>query len=180
MAYVEPYILTKLDIAALRKADFLTVRFDGSDASKCEAFLIKRAVKSERDPFATDQYHAIAAPVRVYGFDYKPEDVTRVQCWEMLWLYWSQGGHAESVLGTLRAGDAIKFEFYPDYHSNGYLAKAGLHGDALRLHVFRGDETLRKLVATWELRSQCSPDNSARMCKGIGATESYKRQAEYV
>jgi hypothetical protein len=174
MPYLVPHILTKIDIAALKHADYLTVRFDGSDNSKSAVSAIKRAHKTEQDPFATDQYHTISAPIMVHGYDYKP--ASHVTCWEMLSLYYAQGGHVESVIGTLRAGDGVRFEFYPDYHSNGYMAKAGLHGDALRLHVTRGD----KRFATWELAAQGCPDNSARMCKGIGQTERYKQQAVYV
>lgn len=180
MAWIAPYVLTKLDLAAISKCDYLTVRFAGSDVGRSRVDAIKRAVKTGSDPFAVDRYHAIAAPIGVFGYDYKPDDVCRVTCVEVLWLYHDQHGHVASVFGTLRAGDAIKFEFYPDCHSNGNMARAGLHGDALRLHVYRGDEAVRRLVAVWELATQCSPDNSARMCRGVGASESYRRQAESV
>jgi hypothetical protein len=73
----------------------------------------------------------------------------------------------------LRADDEITFRFYPDAHTNGYVAMGGLHADALYLDVRREG----KVIARWELDISITPANSARMCRGVPNAESYARDA---
>jgi hypothetical protein len=154
-----PYELTKLDIAALRQADYIVAWLDcnGVVGSKFQA--VKRAVKTEKNPFATDVVHEIAAPVRC-RYDYRDENATW-SCVESVTFYRSSPCPAGSAIATLRAGDAITLEFYPDSHTTQALREAGFHGDAFNLHIHRKD----KHVATFELRSSICQDNTARMCK---------------
>jgi hypothetical protein len=161
MTYVPPYELTKIDIAALRHADHIVAWLDcnGVVGSLFEA--VKRAEKTEKNPFATDIRHEIPAPVRTV-FDYRDENATW-SCVESVTFYRSQACQASSALATLRAGDAIALQFYPDSHTTQALKEHGFHGDAWNLLVYRKD----KLVATFELRSSICQDNSARMCKRI-------------
>jgi hypothetical protein len=156
MTYVPPYELTKIDIAALRHADHIVAWLDcnGVVGSKFEA--VKRAEKTEKNPFATDIRHEIPAPVRTHGN-------AAWSCVESVSLFPSQACQASSALATLRVGDAIALEFYPDSHTTQALREAGFHGDAFNLHIHRKG----KLVATFELGSRTCQDNSARMCKQI-------------
>lgn len=161
MTYVPPYELTKIDIAALRHADHIVAWLDcnGVVGSKFEA--VKRAEKTEKNPFATDVRHEIAAPVRCHH-DYRDENATW-SCVESVSLFPSQACQASSALATLRVGDAIALEFYPDSDTTQALREHGFHGDVFNLHIHRKG----KLVATFELGSCTSQDNSVRMCKRI-------------
>jgi hypothetical protein len=159
--YTVPYVLTKMDISAMRKADLLLVGLNHRAAGESLVKLSKTFRPSERCPFGHDSEHVIAAPVVLHYGAYG-DDTSHIKCWGHVSLYADQQCIHSSVLATLRAGDGIKFEFYPDHHTTGGLANAGFHGDALRLQVYRGD----KLVAKFVLDTCTSPDNTARMCKG--------------
>jgi hypothetical protein len=161
MSYIPPYELTKLDIAALRQCDYIVAWLDrnGVVGSRFEA--VKRAQKTEKDPFATDQAHEIAAPIRTV-FDYRDENAVW-SCCESVSLYRSQACQGSSIINTLRAGDAIALQFYPDSHTTQALREVGFHGDAFNMLVYRNG----KHVATFELRSTICQDNSARMCRKV-------------
>jgi hypothetical protein len=91
----------------------------------------------------------------------------------MAGIYHSQGAPVSSILKTLREGDEIRFSFYPDCHSNGYVASAGLHADCLYLHVTRNGKR-----RTWELASSITAANSARMCRGVPKSADYDYAAD--
>jgi hypothetical protein len=160
MDNTEPYTLDKLDVAALRKADYVSVSLMNGEG-KVRA--IKRIEKTERNPFATDAEHYIAAPVRIYcGYRYETRNP---QCHALVYLYQSQKTPATSIINTLQAGDSIRFEFYPDrFRTQAMQQKSTFHADALMLKVY--DKT-GKLKADWELHLSVCEDNSARMCRGI-------------
>jgi len=161
MAYVPPYELTKLDVAALRKADYIVcwLNSHGVVGSRFEA--VKRAEKTVANPFAVDVHHEIAAPVTCVR-DWSNGN-GEWACVESVTFYRSQVCHAASVIGTLRAGDAIKLQFYPDAHSSPVLKEAGFHGDQFNLVVYRAG----KRHAIFELRSSICQNNSARMCRPV-------------
>jgi hypothetical protein len=94
------------------------------------------------------------------------------ECFETCGIYHNQNSPVSSILKTLKADDEITFSFYPDCHSNGYVAAAGLHADCLYLHVTRKGKR-----QTWELASQVSAPNSARMCLGVPNSPDYDRAA---
>jgi hypothetical protein len=164
------YELTKFDVAALAQCDTLSVHLSNSGGAEApRVWATKRIEKTERNPFAQDADHHMAVPVRINtGLGYGHAlDTAEARCWAYLTNYKSTECHVASVLRTLRAGDAIAFEFYPDSGSTRALAQSGFHGDSLRLIVERKG---RKDGATRDLFEMCrsvAPDNSARMCKGI-------------
>lgn len=164
-------MLTKLDIAAIRACDAITVHL----SSRVPEGLVK-AIK-RRDygkPFAEDKEHIL--PATVSSHNERGADALRngAQFFAMEHVYWGQHCPTSSVLRTLRVGDEISFSFWPDALSNGYIAAQGLHGDLLRLTVRRDG----KRVATWDFSQSFCPENSARMCKGVPVSDDYRRAAE--
>ena len=73
-----------------------------------------------------------------------------------------------TIATMLRAGDEIRLEWLPDYHSNDYARMVGLHVDVVRLDVRRKDNRL-----TFDLNQSVCPDNSARMMQGVRPRDSY-------
>jgi hypothetical protein len=157
-----PYELTKLDIAAIRHADYFVLWLDSHGVVGSHVDFVKRAPdKSVANPYPVDLRHTLPAPIWV-AYDYAAPSQSW-SCCTSVYLYWSSLDSVTSALKTLRAGDSIAFEFYPDGHSNQYVRDAGLHTDFLRLRVYRKGEE----VGCWEVSQSTCPDNSARMCKPI-------------
>jgi hypothetical protein len=149
--------LTKMDIVAMRKADRLVVWMRDAES---HVHAVKENRPTERDPFASDVVHVIAAPVRLQT-DWQNE-THNPRCCASINFYRSNPDHAASILATLRVGDEISFEFYADAHTNGYMREAGLHGDVLYMDVARAG----KRVARFQMdHSNCS-DSTARMIQG--------------
>lgn len=159
--YIDPYELTKIDLAALKQANYLLVAHNRSVSEPSCFQAVKEFAKTETNPFPVNAYHTMLAPVSVQ-YNYRTPNAKYV-CFESIWLY--RPDHATSILDTLRAGDAISFMFYPDARSNGYLEDAGIHGDTLYLNVYRKG----KHCARFELASSICKDNSARMCRMTSA-----------
>src|SRR4051794_37329624 len=117
-------MLSKLDVAAIRHANDLTVHLN----NKCQTGivrLIKRKRVTESDPFAQDVEHMLTATVELHGM--RGQDQLKagsVQCFAMVGLYHDQHSHASCIFKTLRAGDELTFSFWPDAHTNGYIAMA--------------------------------------------------------
>lgn len=166
--------LTKIDLNALHKADDLVVHLGGRWADGLVR-AIKRKDYNSTDPFETDKEHVIES-VEVGCEHFQARDAVEAggQFCAHVSFYHNQQTHASAVVHTLRVGDEIKFSFYPDAHSNGYLAQHGLHGDVLYMVVRRKGKT----VARWELAHSICANNSARMCRGAPVTEDYRRNAE--
>lgn len=156
--------LTKMDIAALRQCDSLSVGLGVRDGAEpfCEA--VRSIPKTESNPFATDARYSIPALVTTESgslSSYTSSKPTR--CFETLSTYRVLGPNdVGTALATLREGDHVEFRFCPDYAANDYVAKAGLHADCLRMFVLRKG----KRVGEFTLATSICPDNSARMCKG--------------
>lgn len=175
----EPYKLTKLDISALRKADNIAVHLhDGHPEGRVR--VIKRAPNATpKNPFPQEVEHVLPCPVVIdgYGCDSEAMDKIkggRARCFELIYLYPSQQTHASCVIKTLREGDEITFRFFPDAHSNGYVAEKDLHADVLYLEVRRNG----KRIAKWEIESSVCADNSARMCQGLTKQSYYDTQRQ--
>lgn len=167
-------MLTKLELAALRQCDALCVHLS-KDFTAVRA--IKRNPKTEKEPFAQDQEQLITADVGLETLRGREElESGRVKCFAHISLYPNQKHTSWLILQTLRVGDELTFNFYPDAHTNGYIAAAGLHGDALYLNVRRKGKT----VARWSLAHSICPTNTARMVTGVPDSESYTRDAERV
>jgi len=165
-------ILTKTDIAAFRKADQICIHL-GERNPTGRVVLIKRKPYNAA-PFETDQEYKLEnCEVRLEttrGREALASGAAR--CFELVYLYHNQHTHASTVIKSLRAGDEIAFCFAPDHFTNGYVADAGLHADALLLRVNRANKYL-----TFELETSIGPDNSARMCFGVPKDASYERMA---
>ena len=155
--------LTKMDVAALRKADTLVVHLSKEHANGLVR-AIKRVERDERNPFAQDVEHIItAASVSLYHSN--ASDLIAnggVRCTGHVSFYHSQNTPASTIIHTLREGDEITFRFYPDAHTNGYVFDAGLHADVLYLDVRRNGKRL-----SWKLDISICQNNTARMCYGV-------------
>jgi hypothetical protein len=166
--------LTKIDVAALRKCDDICVHL-GARHPDGLVRAIKRKGYGNPDPFATDIEHIVTAKVEIDTLRGRQAlEAGDVQCFAMIGVYHSQHTGQSSILKTLRAGDEITFRFYPDAHTNGYVAMGGLHADVLYMDVRRDGKT----VARWELDISITPANSARMCRGVPNSEHYNEEAE--
>ena len=167
--------LTKTDIAALRKGDDLIVRIDGKTGGR--AMVVKRKPYYSKDPFATDVYHDLTATVGMESLrgDQEMRD-GHVHAFAMIGIYHNQHTDTSAILRSLKAGDEIRFTFWADGHSNGYIAAAGLHADVLYLNHYRNG----KLLAKWEIATSVTPNNSARMVKGVPSGASYHDAARRV
>lgn len=170
---MEPYTLTKLDLAALKQADYLGVWYFGEENGRTNAQAVKRANKTEKDPFATDAVHVITAPIRVRCYENTglfAKDNDRISARAAVSFYHGNSDtdptSASSVVRLLRAGDGIIFEFHADALTTTGLRDAGFHGDRLCLLVWRGKERFRLV-----LDSCTCPDNTARMVQGVASRD---------
>jgi hypothetical protein len=165
-------MLTKMDIAAIRQSDDICVHLNARHPNGLVR-LIKR--RDYNKPFSEDKEHILTATAKLDGLRGQAElQRGEVECFAMAGIYHGQHAQVSLALRSLHLGDEVTFSFYPDGHTNGYLAAAGLHGDLLYMYVRRNGKT----VARWELQSSVCPSNSARMCRGIPNSENYDRDAE--
>ena len=169
---IETYTLTKMDIAALRKADRLSIHFNGRDPDKNIVRAIKDNRPSEANPYAQDIEHRIAIPIRCRAYnghgDYvSAEDIKAVTCFAHVYFYHAQHTAASTIVQMLRAGDEAWFEFIGDGHTTYAMDERGeFHGDELVLHVERGEGKARKHLEFVMDHGTCL-DNSARMVRGL-------------
>ena len=169
-------LLTKTDVAAFRAADTLCVHLH-KDKPAGLVRLIKRIPKSDENPFGPfDREHVLSADVAMTEYGWKEHvEAGRVKCFAHVSFYHEQHTSASNIIRQLRVGDEVTFEFRPDSHSNGYLARFGLHADVLVMKVRRSGITY-----TWELDSSVTPENSARMCAGWPSSQRYLDSAKEV
>lgn len=131
------YELTKMDVAAIRACDSLTVRYSSTDGAT--VWVEKEIPKTPANPFAQNATHALDAPVSVYV--YRGEDTSQWRAYGHTRIYRGQRCEARSALATLRVGDRISFEFAAGAHSTDAILAAGFYGDVLRLIVRRKGQT---------------------------------------
>lgn len=167
-------MLTKTDIAAIRAANDLCIHLNRRHPNGLVRLIKRKSYNAK--PFETDQEYTIEGATVAMATLRGKESIEQgnVECFAMVGLYHDQHSHASCILKTLRADDEIMFSFYPDAHTNGYVAMGGLHADTLYLRVRRDGKT----IADWELQTSICPSNSARMCRGVPDSESYKKDAE--
>jgi hypothetical protein len=163
--------LTKDDIYAIRNADTLAIHLghDHRDNGQGLVRFIKRKPYNAK-PFDEDKEYVLTN-CKVVMETYNGQralETGRAKCFGYVSIYHDQRTPQSSILKTLKVDDEITFSFYPDAHSNEYVRKAGLHADALYLHVRRNGKR-----QTWELETSICPDNSARMCHGVPDNESH-------
>jgi hypothetical protein len=169
----EQHILTKDDIHAIRNANDICIHL-GARHPNGLVRLIKRKPYNGK-PFETDQEYELGATVTFETSEGRRAlESGSASCFAMEGIYHSQRSPVSSILNTLKVGDHLTFSFWPDAHSNAYVAAAGLHADALYLHV-RDTKGKRK---SWELSNRVCTNNSARMCRGVPSGRSYEQAAE--
>lgn len=158
------YELTKTDITAMRQASYMLVasNADGEGTTKVE--FTKQFPKSATNPYEHREHHLIDAPVRVTK-EWAGTFEKQYRCLTSISLYQSQACQASSIFATLRAGDSVVFQFWPDCGTGDYLKAAGLHDDRLSVLVYRKG----RLAATFDLEHSVMPENSARMCRRVVA-----------
>lgn len=130
------YELTKIDVAAMRQCDALTVNYARDGGTVCAT---KEVAKTERQPFAQDVSHYIDAPVSIRT--YRGEDISHVRAYGHVRQYHGQRCDARSIIATLRPGDRIAFEFCAGGHSTDAMLAADVHGDFLRIIIRRKGQT---------------------------------------
>ena len=151
----EPYVLLPPLVRALRKCDRLAVTLNVARGYQRVSIL-------NDGPEGTEDIDIdLPAPITVEGY-YRglPAGAT---AFALVYNYYRQHSHVSSVLRTLKAGDAIKFHFYPDALSTIALRDSGFHGDALYVHVYRNGS----VYARFELAHVVSSVESVRMCRGF-------------
>ena len=163
------YILTRIDIAALLKADRMVVHYNGGNVTESRIYAVKQKRPSETDPFATDVTYNLSIPIDITGYGYnglhstylEPEQKLKIKAFAMTNFYHGQCTEESTIIRMLRAGDDVRLEFCASCN-NGHLDQNGLHHDKLFLHVNRGRNRF-----TFLLDDSIGPDNSARMIKGL-------------
>jgi hypothetical protein len=166
---METYQLTKLDVAALRKADRLYVAFNGPKPELTRLEAVKENRPTETDPYPQDLCHEIKIPVTVCGYGFHgslssyltEEEQSRVVASTFIYLYHSQCTAASTIINLLKAGDLVRLQFVADNNSE-VMRSAGMHSDVLQLFVARGS----KQMVFW-LDDSIGPDNSARMIRHL-------------
>jgi hypothetical protein len=170
----EPYALTAIDLEAIRHCDRLAVVLNvARGLSKVEAIKTgsqERAAAGVSHngrhalvsiPGEDDVEFSIPVPITVEG--YYRELPASAECYALVYNYPSQKTHASSVLGTLKAGDAVRLHFYPDALSTPALRASRFHGDALYVHIYRKG----RLHARFQIAHVVSNVENVRMCRGI-------------
>lgn len=136
--------LTKLDIAALKAADQIQISYPVTTGMPA-CMALKKAVKTEKTPFAQDAHHSITATsvIDCYG-----SDGSEARGFEVLSLYRPDncfaGNNASAIVSTLKVGDELTFVFGADAHTTGALKDAGFHADCLFLIVRRAGKPTAK------------------------------------
>jgi hypothetical protein len=166
-------MLTKNDISAIRNANDICVHLGKHNPSGLVRLIKRKAYNAK--PFETDQEHVLEG-VKVTAETGSAQTALEngaAEFFAMAGIYHDQGTPVSNILKSLRVGDELTFSFYPDGHSNGYVAASGLHADILYLYVYREG----KRRTTWELAHSICPSNSARMCRGVPNSDYYDRDA---
>lgn len=166
-------MLTKTDIVAIRNADDICIHLSARNPQGLVRLIKRKAYNAK--PFETDQEYILEGQNVTTETTSARDALERgvAEFFAMAGIYHNQRCPVSSVLKTLKVGDELTFSFYPDCHSNGYVAAAGLHADCLYLHVRRNGKR-----QTWELISSICPTNSARMCRGVINSRDYDLSAD--
>jgi hypothetical protein len=149
--------LSRLDIAALRKADSVVFRQSFDRTGEIVAIKEPTQTQRERDPFAQEVRHRIAVGSHVHT--YGRESGARHSAFEMI----QNADYAPAwttIAGLLRVGDIVSLSWLRGNQTES-LNGAGMVRDELRLAVKRGERG--RFVFLVSVR--VGPDNSARMTK---------------
>jgi len=144
--------LTKKDINALKSCDSLTLSLTDNERSYITC--IKKIEIA--NPWENDsKSHLILVNTRTQNNNISAKCHIENSNYNLVW---------QTVLDNLKENDIVTLHWYSDAHTNGYMEKAGLHGDALYLMI---DRTIRgkQKRHTYLLESSCTPNNDVRMIK---------------
>lgn len=156
-----PEPLTKLHIAAMRKADRIVFRH--IEGGICQIEALKEAPKaSPTNPFPQEgrQEVACGSSLTHYGITdkWKINETRAYRAFVMI------GGYDrawQTIAKLLKPGDTLIFEWTGSNNSE-YARQTGFHHDSLSLKVMRkGKEML------FNVYDGFCPDNSARMIKTV-------------
>jgi len=149
--------LTKIDVAAMKKADRIVFRHYRGE-SQIEA--IKEA--DERNPF--EQVRIVACSAKFVDYSDRKVFGPALDTFTGFEMKMHPGYDEEwlTIVSLLREGDELTLVWKRDAGSCQNFKDAGLHGDSLSLAVKRGEKTL-----TFFIESSVCPDNTARMIKSV-------------
>lgn len=167
--------LTKLDLAALRKADSICFDHDrprdrvNSQAGRIRC--IKRLTEKQQlqDPYGGDERtYTINVDSRISicgnydSAEEKRELQEKLRAFEMIYAgdFYPK---VQTIISNLRVNDVISLKWIMD-NNNDYVKNAGLHKDDLVIEVNRdGKQKVKRLE--FLVHSSVCEDNSARMIK---------------
>lgn len=142
-------MLTKIDIAALRKADRIVFRSEWGNTHHIEA--IKKAPEAtERDPFPAERRHRVEVSGRISDYaEGSFGGAWRVESFEAFEMEHSaqHSDEWQTIAGLLREGDQLILAWVHENNSPA-LRDAGVCRDELRLVILRGDKRLTFFVSS--------------------------------
>jgi len=149
--------LTKIDVAAMKKADHIVFRHVRGE-SQIEA--IKEA--DERNPF--EQVRVVACSAKFVDYSDRKVFSSALDTFTGFEMFHTPNYNEEwtTIIGLLREGDELTLVWTRDGFTCQNHKDAALHGDRLSLAVQRGEKTMR-----FHLETRVCPDNSARMIKSV-------------
>jgi len=163
------YEITKVDIAAMRKADIICFRHSNGK-SQIEAVKKMTEKELQKNPFQTEIRIDIACDYRLHDYDkdkissdesdsyrkgnnFKAFEMLHSAQYTETWI---------TIASLLKAGDALTLFWVRDGKSNGLCVEAGLHGDELIMIITRDAREMHFSIDT-----SISLNNSARMIHKI-------------
>jgi hypothetical protein len=161
------HTLTREDIRRLRVADRIRVGLAGGTST---VELVKVQDGPKLAGFEGDRRVELTSliDIPVYSLTKQGAYTTewqhsQVECWANIFMYPQQMDNATAAVWSLRAGDDVLLEFWPDAQCTQALRAAGFHGDSLYLHVMRAG----KRVARWTLATRITDTDSPRLCRVV-------------
>lgn len=156
----EDYILTKMDLRAMREANRVALYYNKDKEEGRNGILCIKVVPND-DPYDDgEKEYWIRCPSDIdTRFNPRAEEYTRG--YDMLWSYSTQW---KCLLWILRAGDAIRLVWGPDWGTTEYMKQVKLHADVMSMEIrrVRRGKTEKVLL---RLAQSCCPSNTARMMK---------------
>lgn len=141
--------LDKIDVSALRHADYVVFAFNRNRDPKYTVRACKD--ENERAPFGAQRNITIDGHVVAHDGMIVGSAVCSLRSYEDEW---------RTVASLLRVGDELMVTFVGANNSD-TLRAANLFADELRLHVLRGNDSRKTM--TFLLDYRVCPDNTARM-----------------
>jgi hypothetical protein len=162
MVFIEPHtyngqgddetVLTKIEVAALRRADGVVFRY-------WEGRHLIRASKKADAASGFDQAREIAVSGRITSYRRPAAEFMDAFCLIAAARFCPEW---RTVASLLRAGDRLELAWIADNNTK-ILEEAKLHRDELRLHVLRSVKEGRTNRMVFGIEVQVSLDNADRM-----------------